>query len=122
MSAKDDKYNFLKYVPEIKYEDWNEKDGIVTLYFKVTDPIKKFAGWLVKKPPNCDIEFDNLCSKAWLLIDGEKCILDIARIVSKDSGDDLDTAIYRLVTYMKYVSKRGWVSFKKVKTIEEANN
>ena len=115
MSSKDNKYNFLKYVPEIKHDDWKVKNNKVTLYFKVTDPIRKFAGWLVKKSPNCDLEFDELCSKAWLCIDGERCLLDIARILSKESGDKLNDSIYRLVTYMKYLSKRGWISFKKVK-------
>ena len=111
-----DKYNFLLYVPEIKYDNWKTTErGNVILYFKVTDPIKRFAGWLVKKKPNCDMEFDDRCSAAWLLIDGDRSIFDIAKIMAKKYGDTMDDSIYRLITYMKFLSKKGWITFKKVK-------
>jgi hypothetical protein len=115
MGTRDNKYNFLKYVPEIVYDDWEEQSGIVILNLKVTDPIRKFAGWLVKRKPQSEIKFDKMCSYAWLSIDGEKAILDIAKSMSEQYGDNLDNSVYRLVTYMKYISKRGWITFKKVK-------
>lgn len=113
---KDAKYNFLLYVPEIKYDDWKLNDeGRVVLYFKVNDPIKRFAGWLVKKKPNCDMVFDEPCSDAWLMINGENSIYDIVKVMGKKHNDSMENAIYRLTTYMKFLSKRGWITFKKVK-------
>lgn len=118
MSSKEknnNRRNFLMYVPEIKYKNWKENNGKVILYFEVKDPIKKFAGWLVKKSPNCDMEFDELCSFAWLSIDGERSIYDIAKIMSLKSDDSIDDSIYRIITYMKFLSKKGWINFKKIK-------
>lgn len=112
---RDDKHNFLMYVPEIKHDNWKENNGKVILYFEVKDPIRKFAGWLVKKSPHCDMEFDELCSSAWLAIDGERSIYDIAKIMSLKSNDSITDSIYRIVTYMKFLSKKGWINFKKVK-------
>ena len=116
---KDAKYNFLMYVPEIKHDTWEVNDeGRVVLYFKVNDPIKRFAGWLVKNP-NCDMTFDEPCSDAWLMINGENSIYDIVKVMQKKYNDSTENAIYRLTTYMKFLSKRGWITFKKVKEEEE---
>lgn len=113
MNSKDDKHNFLKQIPYKVNHDWLEKDGQVILTFKINDPIKKFLGWLVKRSPKCDVKFDKMSSEVWLLIDGEKSLLDIAKLMCNNHGDKLEDAIYRLVTYIRYVYKRGWIAFKK---------
>ncbi|MCS4473219.1 PqqD family peptide modification chaperone [Clostridium botulinum] len=59
------------------------------------------------------MKFDKMSSEVWLSIDGEKSILDIAKIMSDKYGDKLEDSIYKLVTYIRYVSKRGWIAFKK---------
>ena len=41
-------YNFLLYVPEIKYNNWKVVDNKVVIYFEVKDPVKRFIGWLYK--------------------------------------------------------------------------
>ncbi|EJP6471270.1 PqqD family peptide modification chaperone [Clostridium sp. FAM 1755] len=112
MDSKDDKYNFLKQIPYRVNYNWVEKEGQVILTFKVNDPVKKFLGWLVKREPKCDVKFDKMSSEAWILMDGENSILDIAKIMSDKHGDKLEDSIYRLVTYIRYVSKRGWITFK----------
>ena len=33
-------------------------------------------------------------------------------------NDSMENAIYRLTTYIKFLSKRGWITFKKVKEEE----
>lgn len=112
-----DKYNFSMYVPEIRHNEWEFKDGKVTLYFKVNDPVKRFAAWLVKKSPSCDVEFDEMCSQVWLAIDGEKSVYDISKIMAEKYNEEINKSLYRLITYMRYVAKKGWVSFKEVKKI-----
>lgn len=112
-----DKYNFALYVPVIKHDKWEVTDGKVHLYFTVKDPIRRFAGWLVKKSPNNHLEFDELCSKAWCLIDGEKSIYEISKEMNKKTKADANDDLRRLVTFIRYISKRGWVSFKEVKSI-----
>lgn len=117
-SKKKDSYNFMLYVPKITHDNWEIKDEQVVLYFKIKDPVKKFSGWLIKKSPTCDITFDKLCTKAWLLIDGKRSVYEICNTMAKETGETLDQSIYRLIPYMKHIAKKGWVKFKEVKDID----
>ena len=49
--------------------------------------------------------------------DGTRSILDIARIQSEKTGDDIDEAVRRIVRLMRYIAKRGWIRFKEVQKI-----
>jgi len=108
----DTKHNFVLYVPEIKYKDWIEENGKVTLCLDTTDPIKKFLAWMVHKNHRTNLDLDDRCSKVWKNIDGQRTIYDIAKIMADIYKEDLNKEIYRLVTYLKYLSKRGWIKFK----------
>ena len=116
---QNDKYNFALYVPEITHKDWEIKDGKVLLNFEVKHILTKFAGFLANKEPVKDMLFDEMCSKAWLLIDGERSIFEIARIQSKSTDDEFKEDLRRLVEFIKFVSKKGWVRYKKVKSKED---
>lgn len=117
-SKKKDSYNFMLYVPEITHEDWKLEDEKVILYFKVKDPVKRFSGWLIKKTATCDITFDELCTKAWLAIDGKRSVYEICRLMGTQTGETLEQSIYRLIPYMKHIAKKGWIKFKEVKKID----
>ena len=107
-----DKYNFVLYIPEIKHRKYSVTDsGRVILEFKI-NPIKKLMGRLVNREPVSDIKLDELSSSAWLNMDGMRSILDIARIQSKKTGDDIDEAVRRIVQFMRYLANRGWIKFK----------
>ena len=56
-----------------------------------------------------------MSSAAWLCLDGRRSILEVARILSEKTGDDLDSAVARLVKFMRYIAKRGWIRFREVK-------
>ncbi|EQB87129.1 hypothetical protein J2Z44_001239 [Clostridium punense] len=123
-AEKNDKYNFLLYVPEIKHTDFSESDGIVTLYFKHDKPIEKFTSWLVKKSNISDLALDEQGSAVWLLMNGERNIYEIAMEMSKKFGDTKEVAIEKLITYSTYLSRKGWIHFKEVKALdpkEESN-
>ena len=110
-----DKYNFVLYVPEIKHQGFRVTDaGRVILDFEI-NPAKRLMGKLVNRKPVSDIELDELSSSAWLSMDGTRSILDIARIQSEKTGDDIDEAARRIVKFMRYISKRGWIRFREVK-------
>jgi hypothetical protein len=112
-----DKYNFVLYIPEILHQKFRVTDaGKVVLDFKI-NPAKKLLGKLVNKNPVSDIELDELSSSAWLSMDGTRSILDIARLQSEKTGDDIDEAVRRIVQFTRYISKRGWIKFKEVKKI-----
>jgi Coenzyme PQQ synthesis protein D (PqqD) len=107
-----DKYNFVLYIPEIKCQDFRvTSSGRVILEFKI-NPVKMLMGKLVNKTPLSTLELDELSSSAWLNMDGRRSILDIARIQSKRTGDDIDEAARRIVQFMRYVATRGWIKFK----------
>ena len=110
-----DKYNFVLYVPEIKHHRFRlTETGKVVLELDI-NPFKKLMARLVNRTPLSDIELDELSSSAWLSMDGTRSILDVARIQSGKTGDDLDTAVARIVKFMRYIAKRGWIRFKEVK-------
>jgi hypothetical protein len=107
-----DKYNFVLYIPEIKRQDFRvTSSGRVILEFKI-NPVKMLMGKLVNRIPLSTLELDELSSSAWLSMDGRRSILDIARIQSKRTGDDIDEAARRIVQFMRYVATRGWIKFK----------
>jgi len=115
MPQQKDKYNFVLYVPEVKHERYRVTDeGRVVLELEI-NRAKRLLGRLVARQPVSDIELDELSSDAWLAIDGKRSILDIARIQSAKTGDDIDEAARRIVVFMRYVAKRGWIRFKEVK-------
>ena len=108
------KYNFVLYVPEIVHQKFRVTDtGRVVLELKI-NPAKKLMGKLVNREPVSDVTLDELSSSAWLSMDGSRSILDIARIQSEKTGDDIDEATRRIVQFMRYIAKRGWIKFKLV--------
>lgn len=109
MAQRNDKYNFVLYVPEVKHREFRVTEaGTVVLELDV-NPAKRLMGKLAAKEPVSDIEFDSLSSSAWLAIDGSRSILDIARLQADKSGDDIDESARRVAQFMKYVLKRGWI-------------
>lgn len=112
LSTAQVKYNFVLYIPEIKHQDFSVTNGgRVVLELKV-NPVKMLMGRLVNKAPISTLELDELSSSAWLNMDGRRSILDIARIQSKKTGDDIDEAARRIVQFMRYIANRGWIRFK----------
>ena len=117
MAQRNDKYNFVLYVPEIRHEGFTVNDaGKVVLEFEIS-PLRKLMGKLVAREPVSDIELDELSSSAWLAIDGTRSVLDIARMQSETTGDDIDESARRTVKYMRYLAKRGWIRFKEVQKV-----
>jgi hypothetical protein len=111
-----DQNNFVLYVPEIKHHRFRVTDaGRVVLEFEI-NPVKKLMARLAHRAPVSDIELDELASSAWLSMDGTRSILDVARIQSEKTGDDIDEAVRRIVAFTRYVAKRGWVRFKEGKS------
>lgn len=114
-----DKHNFVLYVPEITHDDWEMKDDKVLLNFEVNHPLTRISGFLAKKKPKRDMLFDDMSTAAWLLIDGERSIFEIARILSKETDDEFKEDLRRLVDFIKFSSKKGWLRYKEVKNKED---
>ncbi|HAG44652.1 MAG TPA: PqqD family protein [Clostridium sp.] len=108
----DTKHNFALFVPEIKHNEWKEENGRVILCLKINDPVRKFLAWMVRRTPMTNLELDGRCSMVWKHIDGNRTVYDIAKLMSEKYREDVNGELYRLVTYLKYLSKRGWIKFK----------
>jgi hypothetical protein len=110
-----DPYNFVLYVPEITHHLFRiTGTGLVVLELDC-NPLRRLMGKLVHRTPVSDLALDELSSSAWLSVDGSRSILEIARVLGEQTGDDLDEAVRRVVSFMRYVARRGWVRFKEVK-------
>ncbi len=104
--------NFLLYVPQKKHDLYEVKQGKVYLIFHHDKPLEKFTRWLVKKPSVSDLELDELGSEVWLLIDGQKTIYDIGQELYNKFGSKCEPIYDRLILYIRYLNRRGWISFK----------
>jgi hypothetical protein len=111
--AKKNEDNFLTYVPEIKHKTYELKNGHIFLLFYHNKPVEKFLRWLVKKPNVSDIELDDVGSKVWELIDGKRNVYEIGQQLESELGEKCQPTYDRLVMYLRYLIRRGWVSIKK---------
>lgn len=105
--------NFLLYVPQKKHRQWEERNGKVYLVFHHDRAAEKFLRWLVKKPYVSDVELDELGSTTWKLIDGENTVHIIAEKLVEKYGDKCQPVYDRLIMYMRYLNKKGWIAFER---------
>lgn len=105
--------NFLLYRPLRKIEQWEVNDGKVKLFFQHNKPVEKFMRWLIKKSKISDIELDDRGSMVWQLCDGTKTIYDIAIAMAKRFNETEQSAIDRLIMFVRYLSRKGWITFEK---------
>ncbi|MDF2880763.1 MAG: hypothetical protein K0R54_1320 [Clostridiaceae bacterium] len=103
--------NFLLYVPAKKHTDWEVKNGKVYLIFHHNKSIEKFMRWLVKKPYVSDVELDDMGSEVWKSIDGKTSVYEIGEKLLKQFGEKCDPVYDRLIMYLRYLNRKGWVSF-----------
>lgn len=103
--------NFLLFVPHKKHMEWVEKQGSVYLIFHHNHPVQKLANWLVKKSNTSDLKLDALGSEVWKTIDGKRNIYEIGEIIKKKFGSDCEPLYERLIMFVRYLNRRGWIYF-----------
>lgn len=107
---KNNKDNFLLYIPKIKQSSWEERKGRVVLLFYHTKFVERLMRWLVKKPYVSDIELDELGSSVWRLIDGKRSIYDIGQCLRENHGEKCEPVYDRLIMYIRYLVRKGWLA------------
>jgi len=105
--------NFLLYKPLRKIEHWEVKEEKVKLIFEHNKPIERFIRRFIKKSKFSDIELDEMGSMVWQLCDGNKTVYDIALNMVKKFNDTERNAIDRLIIFLRYLSRKGWITFEK---------
>ena len=105
--------NFMLYRPLRKIEQWEVSDEKVKLFFYHNKPVEKFMRWLIKKSNVSDLELDEMGSMVWQLCDGTKTVYDIALAMMERFNDTEQNSIDRLIMFLRYLSRRGWITFEK---------
>ena len=104
--------NYLEKIPQKNpYVCW-QKDaiGFVTIEIENTGLVNRFFQKIFKKPKISYIHLDDVGSKVWTLIDGEKNIFLIGQKISKTKGQDY---LYeRLSKYMDLLEGYKFIKFK----------
>lgn len=113
MKINSNKDNFLLYIPRKRHMDWELRKGRVYLIFNHDKSAEKFLRWLVKKPYISDIELDEIGSFVWESIDGGKTIYDISMNMVEKYGESCQPIYERIIMYLRYLNKKGWIAFDK---------
>lgn len=118
-NKKDD--NFMLYIPVKNHNNWLQKDNVIYLVFKHDRPIERFAAWLTRKPTIRDIKLDKLGTRVWQLLDGKNNVYKIGQLLLKEYGDSCQPVYERLIVYLRYLSKKGWIRFKTSKELNHSS-
>ncbi|MBO5020282.1 MAG: PqqD family protein [Clostridia bacterium] len=104
--------NFLDKKPSRKEGiEWTtDKDGIVTLEIKNKGFFNFIAQKLFKKPKISYIHLDEMGSFVWPLIDGEKDITELGKMVDEHFGEKAQPLYERLAKYFMILESYGFIT------------
>ena len=106
--------NYLEKIP-VKQEGlkWDvDEQGIVTLYVHNTGLMKKITQKLFGKPEYTQVHLDENGSFIWPLVDGEKNIIELGKLVKEHFGEKAEPLYPRLAKFFEILESYGFVSFK----------
>lgn len=111
--GKNNKDNFLLYIPNKTHQAWEEKNGSIYLIIHHDKLVERVASWLTKRPTVTDIKLDELGTFIWKEIDNQKTVYDIGQCLFKEFGAKCEPIYERLIMYLRYLNKKGWIRFRK---------
>lgn len=111
MKNKKEAPNFLEMTPVRNPEiHWTtDETGIVTLEIENKGVMKRITQKLLKKPKITYIHLDENGSFVWPLIDGEKTVMDIAKLVDEHFGEKAKPLYERLVKFFQILESYRFV-------------
>jgi hypothetical protein len=110
------KRNALELVPVKKwYVKHVENEGLVSLKIYRNRWYDKIMHRLFKTPEEITIDLDEIGSRVWLLIDGERSIAQIGTLLEEQMGEKVSPTFPRLVTFIRYLYNGDFIYFKKGK-------
>ena len=105
--------NFLDNKP-IRNENigWSADDnGIVTLEIENKGVFNRIAQKLFKKPKISYVHLDEMGSFVWPVIDGEKDITELGRLVDEHFGEKAHPLYERLAKYFQILHSYGFIKW-----------
>ena len=110
--------NYLERIPKrSSYIEWKtDKDGIVTLEIENTGWANRIAQKLFKRPKISYVHLDKLGSFVWPLIDGDKTITELGKLVDEKFGEDAHPLYERLARYFQILDSYHFISWLNLET------
>lgn len=110
------KINYLELTPYRLCDFEKDENGIITLL------VPRFPGKIfgkimnsITKRPFIRANLDELGSKAWINIDGEKNVELIGKILRENYGEKVEPVYDRLTNFFTQLYRSGLISFKELK-------
>ena len=105
--------NYLDKIPARPNDiEWTtNNDGIVTLEIKNTGWANKIAQVFFKRPKISYIHLDKMGSFIWPVMDGEKDITAIGKLVDEKFGEDAHPLYERLAKYFHIMDSYHFVKW-----------
>lgn len=105
--------NYLDKIPSrAKSIEWTtDGDGMVTLEIKNTGWANKIAQVLFKRPKISYIHLDKMGSFIWPVMDGEKDITAIGKLVDQHFGKEAHPLYERLAKYFQIMDSYHFIAW-----------
>ncbi len=105
--------NYLELIPErAEAIDWKEEEGIVVLQVENTGVFNRIAQKLFKRPRYTNVHMDKYGSFLWPLIDGQKTVMELAKLQKEAFGEEVEPLYPRIVKYFQIVESYHFIRFK----------
>ena len=105
--------NYLENIPVRADIRWNtDENGMVTLEIDNKGVFNKIAQKLFRKPPVSYIHLDELGSFVWPVIDGEKNLVEMGKLVEERFGEKAHPLYERLAKYFQILESYKFITFK----------
>jgi len=108
------KQNYLDKKPcRTEGIQWStDEAGMVTLAIENTGVFNKIAQKLFKKPRISYVHLDETGSFIWPLLDGEKTVFELGKLVEAHFGDKMNPLYERLSQFIHILDSYQFISFK----------
>lgn len=109
--------NYLEKIPFRQPQlEWSEgKDGKVTLSIENKGVMNRIAQKLFKKPKISYVHLDEMGSFLWPLLDGEKNLIELGKLVSEQFGEKANPLYERLAKYFQILESYRFIEWKEEK-------
>ncbi len=105
--------NYLDFIPKkVKNIDWKEKEnGNIQLIIYKDSFIQKIIIKLFFTPDKFFVDLDDIGSFVWIYIDGNRSVYDIARLLKKEFGEEVEPIYERLIKYIVILKNNNFIEF-----------
>ena len=112
--AKKQKENYLERIPVIKdkFRFTENDEGLVTIEIDNKGLFNRLLQLIAKKPKVSYIHLDENGSFIWPLIDGERDIIEIGKLVEAHFGEKANPLYERLVKFFQILENYSFVQWK----------